>query len=142
MKRNFWTGYLTALLIVMALFAFAMPAYAGVWGSIKGAVAGATASAASWALENALMTIIGMIFMVIGTFWGGSKWGIRVMKAKAPVTEAAELIIELRNARKKSSPGGTDITAEEKDAVMKRAEDVLTAIAAAFGKEPAAATTS
>jgi hypothetical protein len=125
---------LIAVFVAALLFAVT-PAAAGV----KEVIAGAVTGTLDWLLANALGQIVAMILFVVGTFWGGTWWGKKLIAAKAPLKEAVEVAAAIHAARRPGSPGGKELTAEEKDAILKEAEDVLRAFATAFGPGAASA---
>jgi hypothetical protein len=90
-----------------------------------------------WLLEHAIGSIMAMLFMVIGAFWGGTTWGKIALKARAPINELDDVVVKIYNARKSTSPGGKTITSEEWDGVMKEMQDVVEKTIEAFGKVPA-----
>jgi len=122
---------LVIIYIALAVFAamLATPAIAGVgeWA------AGVATSTFGWMLANALTSIVAMVLLVVGTFWGGTWWGKCLVRAKMPLGEAVKLVVVIHNARRPNSPGGTAVTDAEKDAVLAQAEAVLRAVVAAFG---------
>jgi len=118
---------LNIMFIFALLFLIAGLASAGVLSSTKG-----------WIVDNALQSIIGLVFMFIAGFWGGSVWGKRILKSKIPVQKAIDIYQTARNARRPNSPGGKDITDEEKAAIWKDVQEFAGSIIEVFGgKVPA-----
>ena len=113
-------------LFIMGIFMLilAVSAYAGIFGN-----------ATDWILEHALASILGMIFMVIAGFFGGTVVGKILLKAKLPIYEAKDVLISVHNARKADSPAGKSITPEERSVIWKEVEEfVASVIVAAGGK--------
>jgi len=81
-----------------------------------------------WLMDNAVMSIVSAIFVIIGAVFGGKAWGKTASKARVPVQEAVQVVMRIRKARKPTSPGGSKITDEEKDEILAEAADVIEAI--------------
>jgi len=113
---------LLLIVVVIAVLFVCEPVYAGILSSTK-----------DWILDNAIQSIIGLIFMIIAGFWGGTAWGKVTLKSKVPLNEATDIIKAVRNARRSDSPGGTKMTSEEKDAVFKEVEEFIASVISAFG---------
>ena len=114
------------LIIAVLLLLVASMAWAGVLGEAKG-----------WLVENALGALLTLFFMVIAGFFGGTKVGQILLKAKVPIYDLKEVLIEIHNARKPSSPGGVKTTEEEKDAILKKVENLIASVVNVFGKKAA-----
>ena len=113
MQMRKFTG--TALFVMVV---FPVAAHAGIFGNIAGGVG-------DWVVNNAIGTIITLVFMVIGALWGGTKWGKIAMKSKVPIKELSDVWREVHNARKASSDGGKTITAKEYDKILAEVEDAV-----------------
>jgi uncharacterized protein YrrD len=87
-----------------------------------------------WMFDNALNVILAGIFTLIAGFFGGTTWGKAILKAKLPLTELKDVAVRIHEARRPSSPGGKSITTEEKDAILKEAEDLIQSVVTTFGK--------
>jgi hypothetical protein len=112
------------------LMSIAVSVQAGILGTVVKSTTG-------WLLENAIGTIMTMIFMIIAAFWGGTSWGKAILKAKAPINELDDVIVKVYNAKKSTSPGGKAITADEWKGIMDEVQDVCEKTVEAFGKTPA-----
>ena len=120
----------TSILLLTAFlcFAIAIPVSAGILSNTK-----------EWVLDNALTSIIALIFIIIGGFFGGTAWGKIALKSKVPIGEAMDIYYAVRKARKSSSPGGKKVTEAEKDIIFKQVEEFVASIIKTFtGKPPIA----
>jgi len=110
------------LLIIVVLLTTCEPVYAGWLSNSK-----------DWILENALASILGMIFMVVSAFFGGSIVGKILLRSKLPIYEAKDVLLAVHNARKADSPAGKSITPEERNVIWKEVEEVIGAVIVAAG---------
>jgi hypothetical protein len=106
------------IISILSLFMFPLMANAGIFGNIASGVG-------DWIINNAIATIITLVFMVIGTLWGGTAWGKIALKSKVPIQELTDVWREVHNARKASSDGGKTITAKEYDKILAEVEDAV-----------------
>ena len=58
-------------------------------------------STKDWILDHALASIIGLVFMVISSIWGATKWGKALMKGQIPITKMFEIYRAVRKVRNK-----------------------------------------
>ena len=101
------------------------------------ASAGILSSAKDWVLDNAMASIVGLLFMIIGGFFSGTAWGKIALKSKVSINEAMNIYHAVRKARKLASPGGKSITDAEKDEIFKQVEEFVASIIKTFtGKTP------
>lgn len=117
--------------MIVAVLLIASTAHAGIMSAVL-------KPTAEWILEHAIGTIMTMVFMVIGAFFGGSKWGKVALRARAPINELDDVAVKLYQARKANSPGGKNITNEEWEAILAEAQDVVVKTIEAFGTTPPA----
>jgi hypothetical protein len=103
---------------LLSLLIYPAIAHAGIFGNIAGGVG-------DWVVNNAIGTIITLVFMVIGALWGGTNWGKIALKSKVPVKELSDVWREVHNARKSTSDGGKTITAKEYDKILAEVEDAV-----------------
>lgn len=115
MKR---TIFITGIFMLI----LAVSAHAGILGNVK-----------DWMLDNAIETILTLVFMVVAGFFGGTVWGKLVLKAKLPVYEAKDILVAVHNARKADSPAGKDMTPEERAVIWKEVEEFATSVITAAG---------
>jgi len=116
----------TITLTIIFYFTLCLATYAGILGATK-----------TWLLDNALESVIALIFMIIAGFWGGKTWAQAVLKSKMPVKEAVDIYKRVREARRSSSPGGTAITNAERDEIFKEVEEFIASVIKAItGKNP------
>jgi hypothetical protein len=113
MQMRKFTG--TALFVMIV---FPAMAYANIFGDIAGGIG-------DWIINNAISSIITMVFMIIGALWGGTKWGKIAMKSKVPIQELSDVWKEVHEARKPTSDGGKTITAKEYDKILAEVEDAV-----------------
>ena len=109
---------------IMSIFMLilAVSAYAGIFGTAK-----------DFILDNALETIITLVFMVIAAFFGGTAWGKVALKAKLPLYEAKDVYAIAREARRPGSPGGKDITPDEWKGIWKQVGELAKSIIVTAG---------
>ena len=115
-------------LILILILCFAVPVFANILSDVA---SGAT----NWVIENALASLISIVFMLIGAFFGKTVWGKLAIKAKVPIIELKDVVIKVHQARLGNSPGGTKITDTEKDDILKEVEEVVAAVIAVFGEK-------
>jgi len=114
------------LLVALIILLLASTAHAGVVGSIKG-----------WISANALTGALAAIFALIATFAGGTAVGKILLRAKLPIYELKDIAVRIHAARRPSSPGGRNITTQEKDAILAEVDQLIIAIITALGGKPA-----
>ncbi|MCW4050403.1 MAG: hypothetical protein NWE89_11785 [Candidatus Bathyarchaeota archaeon] len=114
------------LLVAVLILGFSAPAYAGIFGSAK-----------DWVLNNALSSIIALVFLIISGFWGATKWGKIALRGRLPMQEALDVYHSVRAARRANSPGGKTITPDENAEIFKQVEEfTVSLIKAVTGKTP------
>lgn len=111
-----------ALITTILLLAIAATAQAGILSATR-----------DWVFDNAISVILASIFALIAGFFGGTTWGKAILRAKLPINELKDVVLRVHEARRPSSPGGTKITVEEKDAVLKEVEELIQSIITTFG---------
>ena len=89
------------ILCLIMILCFAIPVFANILSDVA---SGAT----NWVIENALASLISIIFMLIGAFFGKTVWGKLAIKAKVPIIELKDVVIKVHQARLGNSPGGTN----------------------------------
>lgn len=110
------------ILIVVLLVGLSSPAFAGIFSSAK-----------DWVLNNAIETILTLVFMVVAGFFGGTVWGKIALRAKLPIYEAKDIILAVHDAKKADSPGGKDMTTEERAYIWKQVEEFAASVIKAAG---------
>jgi len=102
---------------------------------IKESVTSAAGNALGWVIANAALTIIGTVFTLLGALLG-KVWGARALKAKIPAQRFADVLVELHNAKKPTSPGGKETTPEERENIDAHIKALGAAILEAVGVTP------
>lgn len=109
---------ITALLLIIAT-----TAHAGILSSVR-----------DWVFNNAIETLLTGIFTLVAGFFGGTVWGKMLLRAKVPIQELKDVAVRVHEARRPGSPGGTSVTAAERDDILKEVEELLQSIVEVFGK--------
>jgi len=105
------------LALLLAVLAFNSLSHAGVLGSAK-----------DFILDNMLGKILSLTFMFIFAFFGGTKIGKLIIKAKLPIYEAKDVLLAVRKARRDDSPAGKGISPEERDLIWREVEELAGSI--------------
>ncbi len=114
-RRNQMKRFTVLLMLIILLMAFAMPVYAGVFGTIGNYV-----KAEAWSI------LIGGILGALGMLGASYKlWGVAAK-------ELGEFAWAIFAAVQPSSPGGKSITQAEMEKIIKEGAEVYPAVAKAI----------
>ena len=106
--------YYSAVLFTAYAVLFATTAHAGVGDAVK-----------SFISQNVLLLAVEVLLAIAGVFWAGAKiW-------KKAVKETLDVPYAIKKAREEKSPGGKDITDDERSNIAKEAGEAASAIAEA-----------
>jgi hypothetical protein len=107
--------YYSAVLFTACAVLFATVAHAGVGDAVK-----------SFISQNVLLLAVEVLLAIAGVFWAGAKiW-------KNAFKETLDVPLAFKKARDPKSPGGKEITSEERNTIAKEAGEAAQAIATAY----------
>lgn len=110
MKRHLYAVLFTAYAVL-----FTTTAYASVGDSVKAFIS-----------QNVLLLAVEVLLAILGVFWVGAKiW-------KNAFKETLDVPLAFKKARDPKSPGGKEITSEERNTIAKEAGEAAQAIATAY----------
>jgi len=107
--------YYSAVLFAACAVLFATTANAGVGDAVK-----------SFISQNVLLLAVEVLLAIAGVFWAGAKiW-------KKAVKETIDVPLAIKKSRDPKSPGGKDITDDERSNIAKEAGEAAGAIGEAI----------